>query len=152
MFERRLTWVREHRDPSKSTVVVLRATTPPTALCAPFMLRDAAPERWRVLTQTFGRVIAVRSGPRTLDMVADGDMPIVLAGYLTPHVSEGDSVAVPGMRSTIVAVDEQRRPRHARFDFDRDLDDPSLWWIVEGVNGFREVQLLPINYGLRLQP
>jgi hypothetical protein len=39
-----------------------------------------------------------------------------------------------------------------RFDFDRDLDDPSLWWIVEGVNGFREVQLLPANYGLRLQP
>ncbi|MGA3124563.1 MAG: hypothetical protein ABSF69_27720 [Polyangiaceae bacterium] len=154
VYSRRLAWVRENLSPSKTTVVVLRGTTPTTALAAPFMLRSTDPERWRVLTQAFGRLVAVRSGSRSLDVVQDGAEPLVYLGPTDPvratGMAEGETFEVPGMRTTVVSVDGNGQPGRLRFEFDRDLDAPSFWWIVEGENGFREVRLPSVNQGVRL--
>lgn len=155
-FDRRLDWVRQHITRTVSTVLVLRGETPPTAIIAPFMLRDSAPARWRVLTQAYGRVVLVRSGPKTLEVTQDGNEPLV-------HFGEGDvpraipfkageTVTVPGMRATIVALDEEQLPKQLHFEFDRDLDDPSFWSIGEGATGFRDIKLPAVGFGVRLPP
>jgi hypothetical protein len=41
---------------------------------------------------------------------------------------------------------------HVRFDFDRNLDDPTFEWMVEGAQGFRRFRLPPRGIGVRLSP
>ncbi len=152
-FERRLDWLRARRGDAASTVLVLRAVDSPLALLgAPFMLGDAAPARWRVLGQTRGHVVATRAGPRTLRLAEDDRSPLIAAtAFMRPDGFEsGEVVDVPGMRATIERLDAGGEPAQIRYDFDRDLDDPSLTWLAEDASGFREVRPPPPNLGMRL--
>jgi hypothetical protein len=43
-------------------------------------------------------------------------------------------------------------PRRLRFDFDTDLESPSILWLVEGLSGFREQKLPRTGYGEPIAP
>lgn len=155
-YASRVEWLREHLDPARSTVVVLRGNSSETVLWGPLLLTDRAPARWRVLSFLSGRSLLLRTGLRTLELV-QSERPLFAvgpddlfrgAGSLRP----GDSVELPGMKATIVQVDERDFPKRLRFELDRDLDDPSVQWISEGESGFREEKLPPIGYGSPVLP
>jgi hypothetical protein len=153
-FDRRLDWLRQHLDRSKSTVVIVRASSPPAVLWTPFMLRDAAPARWRVLSQSSDRSVVVRTGPRSVDVRA-GEEPLFPTGprdlLRVDDLASGQSTQLSGMRATLMDADEQRA-KQAHFEFDVDLEDPSIEWLVEGVDGFHTLNLPAAGYGVRLRP
>ncbi|MGA3122923.1 MAG: hypothetical protein ABSF69_19315 [Polyangiaceae bacterium] len=129
-FDKRMDWLRAHLDRSKSTVLVLRADSPPATLWMPFKLRDWAPARWRVLSFRAGLMTAIRRGPRTLE-ITSRDHPLFPTGPFdlfrsTDALHSGDVVEVPGMRATLLQVDDQQAPKQVRLDFDVDLDDSSV--------------------------
>jgi hypothetical protein len=59
---------------------------------------------------------------------------------------EGEIIDVPGMRATVLQLDPNGAPRRIRFDFDSDLDDPSMFWVTEGASGFREQKPPTLGY------
>ncbi|MGH7297276.1 MAG: hypothetical protein ACRELB_20220, partial [Polyangiaceae bacterium] len=155
-YASRVDWLKEHLHPGQSTVVVLRGDSSETVLWGPLLLGDRAPARWRVLSFASGRSLLLRTGRRTLDLVRS-DRPLFpvgpddlfrRAGTLGP----GDSVEIPGMKATMLQVDDASLPKRLRFELDRDLDDPSVQWISEGADGFREEKIPPVGYGEPVMP
>ena len=148
-YDDRLAWVRRRApDLATTRVVVVRADSAQTMLFAPFMLdeqKGVPPERWFVLSYESRRALLLRTGPKTLDLVASTPKPLFPVG---PNdlfrneempVHEGDAMEVPGLKATILQIGEDGGPRRVRFDFDRDVDDPSLWFLAEGDFGFKEI-------------
>jgi hypothetical protein len=150
-------WLQEHvGGATRSTVVVLRADSSETALWGPLVLRDKAPDRWRVLSFASGRLLLLRTGARSIELV-QSDRPIFNVGpddlfRGAGSVQIGDSVELPGFKATVLQVDDQQRPKRVRFELDRDLDDASLQWITEGHEGFREEPPPPVGYGTPVLP
>jgi hypothetical protein len=137
----RIDWARHHTA-GKSEVVVLRAETIGTVLFTPSTLGDMNLP-WHVLSYEADHVLVLRTGERSLELVASpkpifkmdpGEVFRPLDGTL--HA--GDSVQVPGIKATVLQLDKDGMPRRARFDFDRNLDDPSILWIKETMAGFEE--------------
>jgi hypothetical protein len=155
-FEHRLDWMRERLDQSRSTVVVLRTVTPPSAFMTPFMLRERAPARFRALTQTGSRIVVQRNGPRELEIHPRDGGPLLMFGRTDPLRSDsfatGQRIDVPGLTVTVLATDEVGEPTSLRYEFDRDLDDPTFWWLIEGPAGFREAPHLLVGQELLVQP
>jgi hypothetical protein len=153
----RARWLEQHVDGTKrSTVVVLRADSSETALWGPLVLRDHAPDRWRVLSFSAGRLLLLRTGLRTIELV-QSERPIFNVGpddlfRGAGSLRVGDSVELPGFKATLLQVDDRQRPKRVRFELDRDLDDPSLQWITEGQDGFREEPPQPVGYGAPVMP
>jgi hypothetical protein len=152
----RIAWLRAHIDRAKSTVFVVRADTAETVLWAPMMLGDAAPPHWRVLSFASGRSLLLRTGDKSLELVAS-DRPLYHVGpddlfRSYDALRPGDSVTLEGMRATVLKVDDDDMPRRLRFEMDRDLDDPSYQWITEDDDGFREEKLPPKGYGQPVPP
>jgi hypothetical protein len=150
-FDERMAWVGDHAA-GKSTIVVLRASSPPSTLFAPLVLGDAAPERWRILTFLSGHCLLLRTTERALEIVA-GKVPLFPVGSddlfrdIDPPLRPGDEVRIGGMNVTVMQVDEHSGARRVRFEFDRDLDDPSLLWLTEDAAGFQEHTLPAKGYG-----
>ena len=63
----------------------------------------------------------------------------------------GDELDVPGMRVRVLEVGADG-PRRVRYTFDRALEDPSLTWIAEGAEGFRDAVLPKPGFGTPLEP
>jgi hypothetical protein len=157
-YESRADWLQQHLDPHKrSTVIVVRGDSSETVLWGPFVLRDLAPERWRVLSFLSGRELLLRTGPRTVELV-QSERPLFAVGpddlfRNVGSLNVGDSVELPGMRATLMQADEHGLPKRVRFELlDRDADDPSVQWIAEGADGFREETLPPVGYGAPVLP
>jgi hypothetical protein len=153
-YAERLAWVREHADRAGSTIFVLRSNSPESLLWGKLALDGAAPPRWRVLTFASGRLLLLRKGPRTLEVVA-GPRPLVPAGSddlfrKAGELLPGDTAQVPGLRATVLKVDDQRRPSQVSFELDEDIDSPDLQWIAEGDSGFREERPPAVGYGAPL--
>jgi hypothetical protein len=135
--------VRDHAE-GKSQIVVLRAETIGSLL--PWMLCDL-PLQWRVLSFQADHVLVLRTGERSLELVASPrplfrmDANQIFRPPGSP-LHAGDSIEVRGMKVTILQLEQDGTARSARFDFDRDLDDPSILWIKETASGFEE-QALP---------
>lgn len=151
-----LNWVPEHIARDKRTIFVLRADTGDVLLWGPFILGDAAPDRWRVMSAGAGRELLLRTGPRTVDLVAS-DRPLFHVGPddLFRNVDTlrvGDTVTVPGMTATVMQLDDNQMPRRLHFELDADADDPSYAWITEGEDGFREEKPPPVGYGSPVLP
>lgn len=151
-----LNWVPEHVPRDAKTVFVVRADTTDVLLWGPFILGDAAPDRWRVMSAGAGRELLLRTGPQTVDLVAS-DRPLFHVGPddLFRDVGQlrvGDTVTVPGMKATVMQLDENQMPRRLRFQLDASVDDPSYAWITEGEDGFREEKLPPVGYGSPIMP
>jgi hypothetical protein len=156
IFEDRLAWIRTHVPRDATTIGVLRASVLPSVLWTPFMLGDSTAAQWRALTEGFDTVVAVRSGPRTLEMSGDRGAPLIPLHsrdvLRESSMEAGETIEVEGMRATVMAVDSSHRPTRVRYEFDRDLDAPSFWWISEGTAGFNEVRLPLVNVGVRIAP
>lgn len=142
--------------PPPDTTLVVRATRGLTVLSAPFILRDEGPKHWRVLSHTFDQTAAVRRSPNSLELVQEHVplFPIGATGIVrTVPFSVGDVVEVPGMRATVLRIDDEGRPMAVRYEFDRDLDSPEVAWISEGRSGFLPVDPRPsVGIGVRLAP
>ena len=156
VFEDKMAWIRD-RVASHSTVVVLRAESGETALFAPFLFDRVAPARWRLLSVGPGRALLLRTGERTIELVAN-PLPLFPVGPrdlfrdADGSLHGGDEVGLGGMRAKVLQLDEHEMPRRLRFAFDRDLDDPSILWLVEGPMGFREQKMPRKGYGEPLAP
>jgi hypothetical protein len=152
-FMPRVEWLASHLDHGKSTVALLRAESPPLVLWAPFMLRDAAPERWRVLSQTPGPVTVIRTGPRMVTLMSGGP-PLFPVGpsdfFRVGSLIQDQVVDLPGMQATVLEVDAQGLPRRVQFAFEHDIDD--VQWLVESGDGLREVKLPEPSFAMRLDP
>ena len=141
-------------DPAGSETMVMR--TAGGAFFLPFALPPevATPKRWNILAHT-GHVLALRRGPRTLELVVPEDQSIYPAGpgnlYRTEDTetaSEG-TVSVAGMRVTILKRGPEG-PRVVRVEADRDLD--AYTWGVEKKTRFDEVQPPAVGLGKPFDP
>jgi hypothetical protein len=157
-YASRAEWLREHLDPrTRSTVVLLRGNSSETVLWGPFVLGDAAPDRWRVLSFASGRELLLRTGPRSVELV-QSERPLFAVGpddlfRNVGSLNVGESVELPGMKATLLQADEHGLPKRVRFELlDRDVDDPSVQWLAEGADGFREETLPPVGYGTPVMP
>jgi hypothetical protein len=155
-YAARVDWLKDHLRPEGSTVMVLRGDSSETVLWGPLLLGDRAPARWRVLSFASGRSLVLRTGARTIDLVRSENPLFSVgpddlfrqAGTLVP----GDSVQIPGMKATLLQVDEKGLPKRLSFELDRDLDDPSVQWISEDLDGFREEKIPPVGFGAPVMP
>jgi hypothetical protein len=154
-YERRLAAAVKRSDRPASTIIVMRANYPSTVLWTPFMLGEAAPEHWWVLTQTFEESTAIRTGPNSLDLIQE-EGPLFATGpadmFRIAPPTVGEVVELPGLRATVTRVDADGRPKSVHFEFDRNLDDPEIAWIVEARSGFRPVVPPPVGFGVRMAP
>jgi hypothetical protein len=143
------------RARSIDTVLVVRANNGLTALSAPFVLDDSAPNHWLVLSHTFDQTAAIRTSPSSLQVVQD-KAPLFPLGPLglirTTPFREGDVVQTAALRATVLKVDDAGRPLAVQYEFNRDLDGPGVVWISEGRSGFSEVIPPPVGIGVRLAP
>jgi hypothetical protein len=152
----RMLWVRD-RIGTSSEVVALRANSPSAQLFSPFTVDRETPVRWRLLTYASGRSLLLRTGEKSIELVASPHPlfpvgPRELFRNFSQSLHAGDVVTVAGMRVTIIQVDESGLPRRIRFEFDRDLDDPSMLWVTEGLDGFRKEKLAAKGYGEPIVP
>jgi len=143
-------------DSSRAEVVVLRGIS--GAFFLPFALAHDGklPARWRILAQT-GHALALRRGPRTLDIIVPADQSLFPAGpgNLFRNVSDklavGDVFNVPGLRATVLELGKDG-PRSVRFQFDRDLEDAPLTWMTERFDGFPEAIPPKQGFGMPFDP
>jgi hypothetical protein len=142
-----------HRARSVDTTLVVRAAYGLTVLSAPFLLREEAPKHWWVLSHTFEQTAAIRTSPSSLEVVQE-KVPLFPLGptgiVRTIPFSVGDVVQIPGLRATVLRIDDEGRPMAVRYEFDRDLDGPDVAWISEGRSGFSDVGPPPVGLGVRL--
>ncbi len=143
-------------DPAHSDVVLVRGLS--GQFFAPFALDEHGrpPARWRVLAHA-GHVLVMRTDAHTLRLATPKDKTLFPAGagnlFRSPDLplAVGDEVQAPGVRITIEAVGSQG-PSQATFEFDQDLDDSTLTWMVEDTDGFKEAALPPVGFGKPFDP
>jgi hypothetical protein len=143
------------RARSVDIALVVRANYGLTVLSAPFLLREEAPKHWWVLSHTFDQIAAIRISPRSIEVVQEKVplFPIGPTGIVrTVPFTAGEIVQIPGMRATVLRIDEAGRPMAVRYEFDRDLDSSDVAWIAEGRSGFVDVVPPPVGIGVRLAP
>jgi hypothetical protein len=147
-FEDEMAWMHEHAQ-GKSMVVLLRVNWFQTLFVAPLMVEGTLPVR--ALSFDSGRSLLLRTGPNSIDLVAGsvGLFPVDpddLVRKPDIPLAVDDSVQLPGMRATIVAL-RDGKPRRLRFDFDHNLDDPSYLFVVEKGVTFEEQKLPAPGFG-----
>jgi len=97
------------------------------------------PAYFRILCHA-GHVLVLRRGPRALELLGTEENGLYPAGdgnlFLDSHhrVEVGQIFVVPGMTVTVLEVLPDGRPRSARFDFERDLEEAH--WLHEAAYGF----------------
>ncbi len=149
----------QHRvaDPEKVDVILPRATWL-TVLYGALVMNPGGkpPAHWRVLALT-GHVLAIRRDAHTLDVIAAKHHEVFPEGRDDLFRSDdaplrvGDQVTLPGMRATILRS-SQGRPPAVRFTFDRDLDDPSMLWVVESESGYHDAPPPAPGFGEPFNP
>ena len=135
---------KEHAE-GKSTVIILRANFFQTLFlrpsCSTGRLPFAISAPVGTLPPPAHRAQRDRAGGRARspfpvgpdDLVRNPDVPLV----------ENEGVDIGGMRATVVALRDDEKARRLRYEFDRDLDDPSFLWVIEKGAGTFEEQKLP---------
>jgi hypothetical protein len=151
VFDEQMHWLHERAE-GKEVVVILRANLFQTLFVTPLRVGSAPV---RDLSFGSGRSLLLRTTPNTIELVA-GPQPLFPVGPedlvrnddapLTP----GDTVELPGMKATVLALRDDGTPRRVRFEFDRDLDDASFLWVVERGTGFEEQKLPAPGFGTPL--
>jgi hypothetical protein len=144
MFNERATWVRDHAG-QRDTIVALR--TDSFLLSMPLIFRNRV--RWRLLTLGSPRSLVLRTDDRAIEMISNPEplMPESLQiKFRSELLQEGAVIDVPGMRAIVLQLDTDGAPHRIRFEFDRSLDDPSMFWVTEGATGFREQKPPSMGY------
>ena len=137
--------------PANPNIVVIRAVI--NSFYMPFVIDPTGrlPVTWRILSQT-SHALVIRRGPRTLDIIVRPEDRIYSSGpdhlFRQDHsaMREGDVATMPGVRITILAVGSAG-PRIVRYEFDRDLDSPTLTWLAENSDGFVIEKPLTVGFG-----
>ena len=154
-FGSRVGWLRDRvGDPARARVGLIRGSA--GAFFAPFALhpRGITPARWWVLAHA-GRVLALRRDVYTLELVATRGQSLYPIGERNLYRSEaaplheGDVVVVPGLRVTILEV-EEAGPRAARFAFDEDPE--TLVWVNDMFGATKEVELPAVDFAEPFDP
>ncbi len=102
--------------------------------------RHELPASYSVLTQT-GHALALRRGPRTLELIAAQNDTLILLGEANIYVdmrrefTVGEVLTLPHARGTVLAL-TGTRPRIMQFEFDHDLDASPLTWVTETGAGY----------------
>ncbi len=143
-------------DPAHTEVVITQGLT--NTFFLPFALdyQSELPARSRVLAE-MGHALVQRRGPRTLEIVVPPEHALVApgAGNLLRNselpMAVGDTFDVPGLHVTVLEIGKEG-PRAARYEFDRDLEDPSLLWITEKHGAFPAAPPPKIGFGVTLDP
>jgi hypothetical protein len=152
----RMAWARAHAA-GRTEIVVVRAELFTTVIWAPCMLGGGKDLRWRVLSYEAGRVLMLRTGERTLELVAS-PRPIFPMGTrqvfrdFDGSLQPGDVVELGDMKATTLQLDKDGMARRVRFEFDRSLDDPSILWLKESEGGFTEQELPKAGFGEPIGP
>jgi len=141
LMNSRIDWARE-RAAGKSEVIVLRAETIGTVLFTPSTMGDLELP-WHVLSYEADHVLVLRTGEQSLELVASPKPLFKMdpSEVFRPNdgtLHAGDVVQIRGIKVTVLQLQKDGMPRRARFDFDRNLDDPSILWINETLAGFEE--------------
>jgi hypothetical protein len=143
-------------DPQHTELVITQGLA--NAFFLPFALdyQGELPARWRILAE-MGHALVQRRGPRTLEIVVPVGHALVAPGpgnllrnNELPMVA-GDTFDVPGVHVTVLEAGKEG-PRAARYEFDRDLEDPSLVWITEKNGAFPATPPPKIGFGVTLDP
>ncbi|MEP7119441.1 MAG: hypothetical protein ABJE95_00805 [Byssovorax sp.] len=143
-------------DPANADVVIMRSMGGAFFLPLALNRHGAPPARWRILAHT-GHALALRRGPRTLDIVVPPDQSIFPSGPGNifrndeSKVSAGDVFDVPGLHVTVLEVGDSG-PRSVRYEFDRDLDAAPLVWISERFDGFPDAAPPKVGFGASFDP
>ena len=112
------------------------------------------PKMWRTLVPS-GHALMLRKDARTVELViphAAGFFPVTANDlFRDPEapLRAGDVVEVTGMRATVLDLGVVG-PARLRFEFDRDANDPSLTWVIEVYNGYRDSPPPAIGFGSQL--
>lgn len=142
-------------DLSETEVVAVRVMG--GGFFLPFSLEHEGrpPEHFRILSHA-SHVLVLRRGPRTLELLgteehglypsAEGNL-FLEADH---RVEVGQVFAVPGMTATVLEVLADGRPRSARFEFERDLED--VKWLHEASSGFPDAAPPEVGFGMPLDP
>ena len=156
-FASRLDSLTERTD-GKSVVTILRANISQAIFFAPLVVAGpdgAGASRVRTLTLRSGRCLLRRTSPRAFELVggAGGLFPIGPDDLLRDvPLQPGERVDLDGLHVTLLELRDDGSAHRARFEFDRDLDDPSMIWLVDGLTGFHEQKLPAVGYGELLDP
>ena len=127
------------------------------AFFLPFALArsGALPERYRILSHA-NHVLALRPEPNVIELRGteeDGLYPVGEGNLFVGRghrVTEGQIFDVPGMRTTVLSVLPDGRPRSARFEFERNLEE--MRWIHETALGYVEVAPPELGFGAPFDP
>lgn len=146
------------RDAKQARVYVLAAADFNTAVNLPWV---------RLLEQHLTPPLSYRrlsAGPMPVLLTRDSERSLVLDvltsdlfGSAVPslHRDAGSPVRVgehhtlPGLEVTVLEA-MYDNPSRVRFEFDRSLDDPSLWFLVSTTHGLRRRQLPAVGEKLQL--
>jgi hypothetical protein len=143
-------------DLSSADIVVLREVSGAFFLPFALALDGKLPAHWRILAQT-GHALALRRGPRTLDIVVPAGQSLFptdqvnLFRSVSDKLAAGDTFDQPGLHVTVLEIGKDG-PRSARFQFDRDLEAAPLVWITERYDGFPEAVLPKQGFGTPFDP
>jgi hypothetical protein len=140
-------------DGPVDTTLVLRANYSTTVQWTPFLLRENAPNHWWVLSQTHEQTVAVRTSPSSVDVREEEGALFPLGPtdfFRTIPFKVGDVVEVPGLRASVLGVDDVGRPLAVHYEFNRDLDGSDVKWISADRDGFSDVIPPPVGIGVRL--
>jgi hypothetical protein len=152
-FATRLDSLAEKSE-GKTVVTVLRANIAQTIFFAPLAVEgDGTPVR--TLSLRSGRCLLRRTSARAFELVggAGGLFPVGPDDLLRDvPLHAGERIDLDGMRVTLLEIKDDGSAHRARFEFDRDLDDPSMVWLVDGTIGFHEQKLPAVGYGELLDP
>jgi hypothetical protein len=146
--------VEEIPDDPSAHVVVLRGLG--ASFYLPFAIQErfGRSARWSILAQG-DHVLVLRTGPRTLELVAPAGACVFAGGQDQLYRGEderfrvGQVVAVRGMRVTILEMNGTR-PRRVRIEFDESFDAPNLAWLSEDGVRVAKAALPAIGFGLPL--
>jgi hypothetical protein len=155
-IDRDMAWTHD-RLAGKSLAVVIRGESPMSAIFSPCMLGDEKNVPWRILSYEAGRVLVLRTGDRTLELVASPKpifpmVPRLVFRDYDGTLRPGESVEVGAMKATVLQLDKDGMPRRIRYEFDRSLDDKSILWLRESEGKFFEQPLPKAGFGEPIDP
>jgi hypothetical protein len=140
------------------TVVIVNAPSPLHAGYLPLMraLNGApVPRHTRVLAPGMAGVTIRRLDDRTLSIrPGRGYLAWILDQLVRGKgqpLALGQQVVLTGMKVEITDLTEDGRPAEATFQFDRDLEDSSLYWLYFGEDGFEPFVLPAIGDSVELR-
>jgi hypothetical protein len=131
LAERRVVFLNPPQDPSVLFIPAMRA------------LRAEPRPRWqRWLATGMSALSIARPGPNTLEIEpTDGFVREQTERVVRARpFALAQRIELPGLRVEVLSLTRDGRPKRARFEFERALEDPSYLWLIWREQGFEPFQ------------